>query len=111
VYCHSLWHRLICFNCSCSFGIKCLGCNHSILFIVFPIPIWLNWCTPKFFDGLNCESKGEDNERKRSWGAFLGSQHFGGRGACWSFKMGLGRLTSNSIIHMDLHKPNKLVSA
>ncbi len=40
------------------------------------------------------------------------SQHFRGRGACWSFGMGLRRLTSNSITHMDLHKPNnKLVSA
>jgi hypothetical protein len=24
----------------------------------------------------------------RSWGTFFGSQHFGGRGACWNFKMG-----------------------
>jgi hypothetical protein len=40
------------------------------------------------------------------------SQHFGGKGACWSFKMGLGRLTRNSIIHTNLHKPNnKLVNA
>jgi hypothetical protein len=31
---------------------------------------------------------------------------------CWSSKMGLGRLTNNSIIYMDLHKSNnKLVSA
>jgi hypothetical protein len=45
-------------------------------------------------------------------GVFLYSQHFGGKGACWSFRMGLGRLTSNSITHTDLHKPNnKLVSA
>jgi hypothetical protein len=32
--------------------------------------------------------------------------------ACSSSKMGLGRVTSSSIIHIDLHKPNnKLVSA
>jgi len=23
-----------------------------------------------------------------------GSHHFGGKGACWSFEMGLGRMTS-----------------
>jgi hypothetical protein len=39
------------------------------------------------------------------------SQHFEGRGACCSFGMGLGWATSGSIIHMDLHKPNKLISA
>jgi len=25
----------------------------------------------------------------------LGLQHFGGKGACWSSEMGLGRMTSN----------------
>jgi hypothetical protein len=34
------------------------------------------------------KSKGEDNGRRKSWGALLGSQHFGGRRACWSFGMG-----------------------
>jgi hypothetical protein len=33
--------------------------------------------------------KGENNERTRSWGTLLGSQHFGSRGACWSFGMGI----------------------
>jgi len=32
---------------------------------------------------------------------FFGSQHFGGRGACWSSRMGLGRMT---IINYS-HKP------
>ncbi len=42
---------------------------------------------------------------------FLGSQHFGVEGHAGALKRGLGRLTSKSIIHMDLHKPNnKLVS-
>jgi hypothetical protein len=40
------------------------------------------WRTPKLFDGLNCESKGEDNGRRTSWGALPGSQHFEGRRAC-----------------------------
>jgi hypothetical protein len=35
--------------------------------------------------------KGENNERTRSWGMFLSSQHFGGRGACWSSGMGIRR--------------------
>jgi hypothetical protein len=43
--------------------------------------------TPKLFDGLNCESKGEDIERKRSWGTLPGSQHFGGRRVCWSSRI------------------------
>ncbi len=44
-------------------------------------------------------------------GEGVGSQHFGGRGACWSFGMGLGILTSISLTHTDLQKPNnKLVN-
>jgi hypothetical protein len=43
---------------------------------------------PKLLDGFNCESKGENN-RRRSWGILLGSQHFEGKKACWSFEMGL----------------------
>jgi hypothetical protein len=44
-----------------------------------------------------------NNERRRSWGALPGLQHFEGRRVCWSSGMGLGRLTSNSIAHTDLH--------
>ncbi len=56
--------------------------------------------------------KVKNNRRTRNWGTFHGSQHFKGRGPCWSSGMGLGRMTSMSIIHMDLHNPNnKLVSA
>jgi hypothetical protein len=38
-----------------------------------------------------------------------GSQHFEGRGACYSSRVGLGQVTSRSIIHADLHKPNNKV--
>jgi hypothetical protein len=70
------------------------------------------WCTLKLFDGFNYASKGDNNGRRKNWGVLPGSLHFEGRGACWSFGMGLGWGTSGSIIHMDLHKPNnKLVSA
>jgi hypothetical protein len=68
--------------------------------------------TPKLLDGLNCESKCEDNGKRRIWGSLPGSQHFEGRRVCSSFGMGLGRMTSNLITHMDLHKlNNKLVNA
>jgi hypothetical protein len=81
-------------------------------FTLTPTEPNLNWRTPKLLDGFNYKSKGEDNGRRRNWGALPGSQHFAGRGVCWSFEMGLGRLISNSITHTDLHKPNnKLVSA
>ncbi len=69
------------------------------------------WYTPKLLDGLNYEPKGEDIGRRRSWGALFSSQHFGGRGVCWSSEMGLGRLASNSLTHTNLQKPNnKLVN-
>ncbi len=51
-------------------------------------------------------------EFRKSWGVLLGEQHFRGRRVCWNSKMGLGQVTSGSIIHMDLHKTNnKLISA
>jgi hypothetical protein len=78
------------------------------------LTVWKNWqwlMHPKILDGLNDKSKGEDNKRKRSWGTFLNSWHFGSKGACWSSEMGPGQVTSKSIIHVDLHKPkNKLVN-
>ncbi len=41
-----------------------------------------------------------------------GSQHFEGRGACWNFKMGLGRMTSTYSLIRTCTKPNnKLISA
>jgi hypothetical protein len=42
--------------------------------------IILKWRTPKLLDGLDCESKGENIGMRRSWGALLGSQHFGVEG-------------------------------
>jgi len=45
-------------------------------------------------------------------GRSLAHNTLGRRRACWSFEIGLGKLTSNSFTHMDLHKlNNKLVSA
>jgi hypothetical protein len=42
---------------------------------------------------------------------FLGSQHFDGKGHAGALRWGLTQVTSESIIHTNLHKPNnKLVS-
>jgi len=59
----------------------------------------VEWPTPKLFDGFNCESKGENSGKKKSWGVLPGSYHFNNRRACWSSEMRLGKLTSNSITH------------
>jgi len=43
---------------------------------------------------------------------FLAHNTSGVKGHAQALRWGLGRLTNNSITHMDLHKPNnKLVSA
>jgi hypothetical protein len=42
----------------------------------------LRWRTPKLLNGLNYESKGENNERIMNWGTFHGSHQFGDREAC-----------------------------
>jgi len=46
------------------------------------------WCTPKLLNRFNYKSKGENVERKRNWGTFLNLQHYEGRRACWSSRMG-----------------------
>jgi hypothetical protein len=40
--------------------------------VIQPFFLLCNWRTPKLFDGFNYESKGEENEMKRSWGAVPG---------------------------------------
>jgi len=68
--------------------------------------------SPSSLMGLNFKSKGENSRRRRSWGAFPGSQHFRGMGTLRVLGWGLESLKNNSIIHTDLHKlNNKLVSA
>jgi hypothetical protein len=51
-------------------------------------PILTYWHTLKLFDRFNCESKGENSRRIKSWGTLLDLQHFGSRRACWSSGMG-----------------------
>jgi hypothetical protein len=61
--------------------------------------------------GFNYESKG-DNNGKRSWARSLPHSISGVERRAQATGWGLERLTSKSIIHMDLHKlNNKLVSA
>jgi hypothetical protein len=49
---------------------------------------------PKLFNRLKYESEAKTMEEQEVGDTFPGSQHFRGRGACWSFKMGLGRMTN-----------------
>jgi hypothetical protein len=66
---------------------------------------------PKLPDGFNCESKDENIRRRRGWGS-LTRNISGVEGCAGAPGCGLERLTSKSITHMDLHKPNnKLVNA
>ncbi len=57
-----------------------------------------------FLDALNYECKGENNRRKKSWGAFLNSQHFKGRRACQSSKVGTSKIDKQVNY---LHEPAK----
>ncbi len=63
-------------------------------------------CNTRKLDKLNFESKGENNGRKRSWGTFPNLQHFGGRGACWSSKMGI-RMNDKQINYSHGHTQTK----
>jgi hypothetical protein len=67
------------------------------------------WHTPKFFDRHNCESKGKTI--KEGVGVrFLARSILKVEGHVVILGWGLGWMTSASIIHTDLHKPNKLIS-
>jgi len=70
-----------------------------------------NWHTPTFLERLQCESKNENGERIRSWVCSLTCNTSRVEGHDGTSRWGLGKVTSKSIIHMNLHKPNnKLVN-
>jgi hypothetical protein len=70
------------------------------------------WCAPKFFDRLKCESKVKIVKGSRIGARSLARNTFEVKGHAWTPRWGVGRMTSNSITHKDLHNPNKkLVSA
>ncbi len=74
-------------------------------------PSRLTWCTFELLDWLNCESKDEDN-KSRSGGHSLACSTSKVEGHVQAPGWGLRRLTSKSITHTNLYKPNdKLVSA
>jgi hypothetical protein len=49
---------------------------------------------PSFLIDSNVSLKCKQQKSNELGDTFPGSQHFRGRGACWSFRMGLGRMTS-----------------
>jgi hypothetical protein len=54
----------------------------------------IGWHIAKPFDRLKCESEVKIVKEQGMGDTLLGSQHFGGRRACWNFGMGLGRMTN-----------------
>jgi hypothetical protein len=71
-----------------------------------------NLTHPKLFDKLNYDSKGENNERIKSWVCSLARSISGVERCVGAPGWGLRQVTSASIIHKNLHKPNnKLLSA
>jgi hypothetical protein len=68
-------------------------------------------CTPRLLDGLNYIFKGEIIRMRRILGCSLARSTLGIEGRVGTLRWGLGRVISKSIIHLDLHEPNKLVSA
>jgi len=70
------------------------------------------WRTPKLFDRLNCESKLKIVEGYEVRVRSLTRNIWGVEGRVGASGWGLGWITSRSIIHTNLHKPNnKLIGA
>jgi hypothetical protein len=68
--------------------------------------------TPKLLDGFIASPKVKIAKGKRVGVQSMACNISGVEGRARAWGWGLGRLTSNSIIHTNLHKPNnKLVSA
>jgi hypothetical protein len=68
--------------------------------------------TPKLFNGLIASSKVKITKGERIGARSLACRTLGVKGRVGASRWGQGRLTSNSIIHTDLQKPNnKLVNA
>jgi hypothetical protein len=47
---------------------------------------------PQGFQWTHCKSKDEDSEKKRNWGTFPSSYHFGGWGVRWSSGVGIRKI-------------------
>ncbi len=66
----------------------------------------------QLFEGPKHESQIENIRKGRSRSTFFSSQHLKGvERACWNFRMGLGRVTSNQLLTRIYITPtNKLVN-
>jgi hypothetical protein len=72
----------------------------------------LLWRTPKLLGGLTANPKVKTTEGEGVEARCLTHNTLGVEGHVGALRQGLRRLTSNSITHTDLRKPNnKLVSA
>ncbi len=65
----------------------------------------------QLFEGLKCESKWKAAEEGGVGTRSLAHNTLGGRGVCWSFGMGLGRIDKLIHSHGPTHNPHKVVSA
>jgi hypothetical protein len=61
------------------------------------------WRTP---NSLKDPNVGPNSSGRRSRGTFPSSQHLRGRGACWSFEMGLGRVDKLHSLTRACTKPS-----
>ncbi len=85
---------------------------HHVFFPMISIIISLFFTHPKLLDGFNCESKEKTLEGKGTRVRSLTRIILEVEGCARALRWGPGRLTSKSITHTDLHKPNnKLVNA
>jgi hypothetical protein len=78
--------------------------NHLLFLVV-------EWRTPKLLNRLKCESEVKTTKKSKVGARSLAHNTLGDRGACWSSKMGLGRMTSTYSLTQTCTKPNnKLVN-
>jgi hypothetical protein len=65
----------------------------------------------QLLEGLKCESKWKTVEEGGVETCSLAHNTLRGRGACWSFGMGLGKIDKLIHSHGPAHNPHKVVSA
>jgi hypothetical protein len=65
----------------------------------------------QLLEGFKCESKWKTTEEGGVGTHSLAHNTLRGRGACWSSRMGLGRVDKLTHSHMPAHNSHKVVSA
>jgi hypothetical protein len=63
------------------------------------------WRAPKFLDRVKCESRVKPMEKSRVGASSVARSTLRGKGACWSFRMGLGRMTSTYLLTQTYTNP------